>query len=39
VETLAHELRLALRLLVKDRAFTLTSLVTLALCIGANAAI
>ena len=30
---------IAFRLLLKDRAFTVTTLLTLALCIGANAAI
>jgi predicted permease len=36
---MTHDLRLAFRLLWKDRAFTATALLTLALCIGANAAI
>jgi predicted permease len=39
VDILRQDLRLALRLLLKDRAFTLTTILTLALCIGANTAI
>lgn len=39
MERLRQDLVYALRLLVKDRAFTSTILVTLALCVGANAAI
>ncbi len=39
MDTLRQDLRLALRLLWKQRAFALTSIVTLALCIGANSAI
>jgi len=39
MERLRQDLVYALRLLVKDRAFTFTTLVTLALCVGANAAI
>jgi predicted permease len=34
-----QDIRFGVRLLLKDRAFTLTALFTLALCIGANAAI
>src|SRR5215207_6034372 len=34
-----HDLRFAVRILLKDRGFALTVLLTLALCIGANAAI
>ena len=33
------DVRHAIRLLIKDRSFTVTALVTLALCIGANTAI
>src|SRR5262245_27342637 len=32
------DLRFAIRLLLKDRSFTITSLLTLAVCIGANTA-
>lgn len=39
MERLRHDLKFAIRLLVKDRAFTITTLATLALCIGANATI
>jgi predicted permease len=35
---MVKDLRLALRLLWKDRAFSLTALLTLTVCIGANAA-
>ena len=34
-----NDLRFAARLLIKDRSFALTTLLTLAVCIGANAAI
>jgi predicted permease len=34
-----QDLRFALRLLAKDRTFTLTALLTLAVCLGANTAI
>lgn len=39
MERFAQDLRFAIRLLWKDRGFTITSILTLALCIGANAAI
>src|SRR4051794_37474132 len=39
VDILRQDLRLALRLLWRDRAYALTSVLTLALCIGANSAI
>jgi predicted permease len=39
MERLRQDLRFAVRLLLKDRTFTLTTVLTLALCIGANAAI
>ena len=39
MERLRQDLVFAVRLLVKDRAFALTTLLTLALCVGANAAI
>lgn len=39
MERFRQDLRFAVRILVKDRGFTITTLLTLALCIGANAAI
>ena len=39
MERFFQDIRFASRLLLKDRAFTLTTLLTLALCIGANATI
>lgn len=39
MERLLQDVRYAVRVLLKDRAFTLTTLLTLTLCIGANAAI
>src|SRR6187399_2839116 len=33
-----QDLRFGIRLLLKDRSFTITALLTLAVCIGANAA-
>ena len=39
MERLLQDGRFAVRLLLKDRAFTITALVTLAICIGANATI
>ncbi|MDQ3486716.1 MAG: ABC transporter permease [Acidobacteriota bacterium] len=39
MERFRQDLRFAIRLLLKDRAFTVTTLLTLALCIGANAVI
>jgi MacB-like periplasmic core domain len=39
MERLLQDVRFAVRLLFKDRAFTITALVTLAICIGANATI
>ncbi len=39
MRTVVQDLRYSLRLLVKDRSFTITALVTLAVCIAANTAI
>ena len=39
MESILHDLRFGLKLLWKERAFSATVLVTLAVCIGANAAI
>ena len=39
MERFRQDLRFAVRLLLKDRGFTVTTLLTLALCIGANAVI
>ena len=39
MDRLFQDVRFGVRLLLKDRAFTVTALLTLALCIGANAAI
>jgi predicted permease len=39
MDTLRQDLRFAVRLLWKDRSFAATAILTLALCIGANAAI
>jgi predicted permease len=39
MDRLLHDLRFAVRLLWKDRSFTLTTVATLALCLAANAAI
>ena len=39
MDTLRHDLRFALRVLWKDRAFAATAILTLALCMGANSAI
>jgi predicted permease len=39
VSAIAKDIRVALRLLWKDKAFTLTAGLTLALCIGANTAL
>ena len=39
MDTLLQDLKFAIRLLFKDRAFAATTLLTLAVCIGANTAI
>ena len=39
MESALHDLRVGLRLLWKDKAFTATAALTLALCIGANTAL
>jgi predicted permease len=39
MESLLQDLRFGLKLLLKDKGFALTALATLALCIGANAAV
>ena len=39
MDTLRQDLVFAFRLLVKDRAFAATTILTLVLCIGANTAI
>jgi predicted permease len=39
LNSLVHDLRVGLRLLWKDKAFSATTLLTLALCIGANTAL
>ena len=39
MESLLRDLRIAVRLLGRDRAFTLTVLLTLSLCVGANVAV
>jgi predicted permease len=39
MDRLLQDLRFGVRLLARDRAFTLTALLTLAVCIGANATI
>jgi predicted permease len=39
VDSILHDLRVGLRLLWKDKAFTVTAALTLALCIGANTAL
>jgi hypothetical protein len=38
MERLLEDLRFAARVLVKDRGFAITAILTLAVCIGANAA-
>ena len=39
MDVLRQDLRFAVRLLFKDKAFALTTILTLAICIGANSAI
>jgi len=39
MDTLRQDLAFALRLLSKDRAFAATTILTLAICLGANTAI
>ena len=39
MDAIRHDLRIGLRLLWKDKAFTATAALTLALCIGANTAL
>src|SRR5688572_19934880 len=38
MSTLVQDIKFGLRLLARDRSFTITCLLTLAVCIGANAA-
>src|SRR3954468_18383307 len=39
MDVLRQDLRFAVRLLLKDKAFAFTTILTLAICIGANSAI
>ena len=39
MDWLARDFRVGLRLLARDKAFTLTTALTFALCIGANSAL
>src|SRR5512145_1320682 len=39
MDRLLQDIRFGVRLLVRDRAFSLTAVLTLAVCIGANASI
>jgi hypothetical protein len=39
VDDLLLDLRFAIKLLMKEQAFTITALLTLAMCLGANTAI
>ena len=39
MESLLQDVKFGIKLLLKDKGFALTSIVTLALCIGANTAI